>query len=73
MLITANLNRKDSISRRGTMITKVNGKTVKELTDTMFRYISSDGYNLTHKYQTLSNRGYFGSLYTTLFGPREKI
>lgn len=72
MLVTANLNRNDRILRRGTMITKVNGKTVKELTDTMFRYISTDGYNLTHKYQTLSNRGYFGSLYTTLYGPREK-
>lgn len=72
MLVTANLNRRDSILRRGTMITKVNGKTVPELTDTLFRYISSDGYNLTHKYQSLSNRGYFGSLYTSIFGPKEK-
>lgn len=72
MLVTANLNRRDSILKRGTMITKVNGMTVPQLTDTMFRYLSADGYNTTHKYQTLSNRGYFGSLYTTLYGPKEK-
>jgi len=72
MLVTANLNRKDSILRRGTMITRLNGKTVPELTDTMFRYLSADGYNETHKYQSLSNRGYFGSLYTTIYGPKEK-
>ncbi len=72
MLVTANLNRKDSILRRGTMITKLNGKTIAELTDTMFQYLSADGYNRTHKYQSLSNRGYFGSLYTTIYGPKEK-
>jgi C-terminal processing protease CtpA/Prc len=72
MLVTANLNRRDSILKRGTMITKVNGMTVPQLTDTMFRYLSADGYNTTHKYQSLSNRGYFGSLYTTLYGPKEK-
>ena len=31
-------------------------------------YIPTDGYNTTHKYQSLSNRGYFGSLYTSIFG-----
>lgn len=72
MLVTANLNRKDSILKRGTMITRINGKEISTLTDTLFDYISTDGYNRTHKYQSLSNRGYFGSLYTLLYGPSEK-
>jgi len=72
MLVTANLNRKDSILKRGTMITRINGKEIPTLTDTLFDYISTDGYNRTHKYQSLSNRGYFGSLYTLLYGPSEK-
>jgi len=72
MLVTANLNRKDSILKRGTMITRINGKEIPTLTDTLFEYISTDGYNRTHKYQSLSNRGYFGSLYTLLYGPSEK-
>jgi C-terminal processing protease CtpA/Prc len=38
----------------------------------MFQHLSTDGFNLTHKYQTLSNRGVFGSTYTALFGARQK-
>jgi len=72
MTVTANLNRRDSILTRGTVITKINGRSKEELTDTLFDYISTDGYNRTHKYQTLSNRGFFGSLYTSLFGLSEK-
>lgn len=68
MVVTGNLNRRDSVLKRGTEITKINGHTKEEITDTLFRYISADGYNRTHKYQTLSNRGFFGSLYTTLYG-----
>ena len=71
-VVSANLNRKDTVLRRGTMITSINGKNFPELIATMFNYISTDGYNKTHKYQSLSNRGYFGSLYTTLYGLSEK-
>lgn len=72
MVVTANLNRKDTILKRGTVITSVNNKPVSMLVDTMFKYISTDGYNRTHKYQSLSNRGYFGSLYTSLYGLSDK-
>ena len=74
-VVAANLNRRDSILTRGTVITRINGKTTRQLVDTMFNYISTDGYNRTHKFQTLSNRGYFGSLYSSLFGysPRYSV
>lgn len=72
MVVTANLNRRDSVLKRGTEILKINGHTREEITDTLFRYISADGYNRTHKFQSLSNRGVFGSLYTSLYGPSEK-
>jgi hypothetical protein len=68
MVVATNLNRKDSLLKRGTVITKINGKTTKQIVDTLFDYISTDGYNRTHKFQSLSNRGSFGSLYTSLFG-----
>ena len=71
MVVTANLNRKDTVLKRGTVITSIDGRSVTSIVDTMFGYISTDGYNLTHKYQTLSNRGFFGSMYTSLFGLRE--
>lgn len=72
MMVNANLNRRDSILKRGTVITKINGKTADAVVDTLFDYISTDGYNRTHKYQSLSNRGNFGSLYTLLFGLSDK-
>ena len=39
------------------------------------QFLSGDGYNLTHKYQSLSNRGAFGNLYMSQFGykPKYKI
>lgn len=72
MVVTLNLNPKDSILKRGTVITGINDKPVAKIVDSLFDYISTDGYNLTHKYQALSNRGYFGSLYTSIFGLSEK-
>jgi hypothetical protein len=68
MVVSVNLNRRDSILRRGTIITAINDHPWRWLVDTMFQYVSTDGYNLTNKYQSLSNRGYFGTLYTSLFG-----
>lgn len=68
MVVTANLNRRDSLLRRGTVITGINGRDWREIRDTLHRYISGDGYNRTGKNQVLSNRGFFGSLYTTVFG-----
>ncbi len=71
MVVTANLNRRDSILKRGTVITKIDGRTTVAIIDTLFEFVSTDGYNLTHKYQSLSNRGFFGSLYTSVFGLSE--
>lgn len=68
MVVTASLYRRDSIFKRGTELISINGLTRQQLADTMFQYISTDGYNSTHKYQSLSNRGYFGSVYTMLYG-----
>jgi C-terminal processing protease CtpA/Prc len=68
MMVTANLNRRDSIFKRGTIIRAINDRPIKEINDTLFKYISSDGFNQTHKFQSISNRGFFGSLYTWLFG-----
>lgn len=72
MVVTANLHRRDSILKRGTVIKSINGMSWQTIIDTFFNYISTDGYNQTHKYQSVSNRGVFGSLYTSLIGPSEK-
>lgn len=43
MVVTANLNRKDSVLKRGTMITAVNGLRNKELIQFMWGYMTEDG------------------------------
>ena len=69
-VVTANMNLNDKLVKRGTIINRIDGVPVSKLLDTFFRYVSSDGYNITHKYQALSNRGSFGSSYTALFGTK---
>ncbi|RYY53148.1 MAG: peptidase S41 [Chitinophagaceae bacterium] len=66
-VVAQNLNRRDSILTRGTVIRSINGMPVKTVVDSLFEFIPTDGYNTTHKYQALSNRGYFGSLYSSVF------
>jgi hypothetical protein len=68
-VLSGNLNRRDSMLTRGTVITKINGVPMRKIVDTLFQFIPTDGYNYTHKYQALSNRGFFGSLYTSIYGP----
>ncbi len=70
--VAANLNRNDSILRRGTVVTAINNKSIREITDTIFQYLPADGYNRTHKFQTLSNRGTFGYSYNSIFGLSDK-
>jgi hypothetical protein len=67
-VVAANLNRRDTVLKRGTVVVAIDDKPLKEIEDTLFKFISSDGYNLTHKFQSLSNRGIFGSLYTGIYG-----
>jgi Peptidase family S41 len=68
MVVANNLNRSDSILKRGTLIYSINGRTARQLTDTIFPYIVTDGYNLTGKYQYLSSGFHFSSWYKDIFG-----
>ncbi|WP_315819098.1 hypothetical protein [Paraflavitalea speifideaquila] len=68
MTVITNLNRKDAVLKRGTIVTGVNGWNTAQLVDTFFNYISGDGYTQTGKYQVISNRGSFGNLYRNVLG-----
>jgi hypothetical protein len=68
MVVTLNINRKDSVLKRGTILTSINGHTQKEFTDSFFHYLSVDGNSIPGKYQSLSNGFTFGSLYKQLYG-----
>jgi hypothetical protein len=68
MVLTVNLNRRDSILKRGMVIQSINGRTARQLTDTLFNYFVTDGYNQTGKYQFLSTGLNFSSWYKNVFG-----
>ena len=54
MAVTANLNRRDSIFKRGTLITSVNGVSNQDLIKKIFDYLPQDGYADNVNYIRLS-------------------
>ncbi len=54
MVLTSNLNKKDSILKKGTLINSINGLDVQQLTDTLFRFMPTDGYAENVNYIRLS-------------------
>jgi hypothetical protein len=73
VLITSNLNRRDSVLARGSQLLAIAGRPVQLLVDSFFSHLSTDGYNLTHKYQSLSNGAVFRNFYAGLYGLRNKL
>lgn len=66
MIVLANAFRKDSILVRGTSIQTINGKPVKEIVDTICRFISADGLHNSFKHQLISNN--FPAWYRAIIG-----
>jgi hypothetical protein len=66
MAVTNNLNRKDSVLKRGTLITSVNGIKNAELKKIMFGYMTEDGYADNVNYIRLS--GNFPYYHRNIFG-----
>jgi len=73
MAVSGNLNRRDSILTRGTIVTGINGYHFRQLADTFSNYLSGDGFVLGGKYQVLSNRGMFGALYRNVLGLTDRF
>ncbi len=55
LAVVTNLNRKDSVFKRGTLITSINGIKNAELRDYMFGYLVEDGYADNVNYIRLSS------------------
>ena len=68
MVITANLRKNDPLLQRGTQVISINGYDVRALTDTLFNYITTDGYSANGKYQSLSTGFAFAGLYKNVLG-----
>ena len=66
MVVLARYNLEDSILKRGTIVTSINGKKNKEIIGTISQYISPDGNSNNFKSQNIS--GNFPVWYKNTFG-----
>lgn len=67
-VVTGNLFFRDSILRRGAVVTTINEVPIAQLRDTFLNYVTGDGYSRSGRLQSLSNSGNFGIIYKNLFG-----
>jgi hypothetical protein len=73
VMVMANLNRKDSNITRGVLLKKIDNRPIEQILDSLFSFLSTDGYNTTHKYQSLSNGSAFRNLYAAVFGLKARM
>ena len=66
-----NLHLKDSIFKRGTVVTGINQLPIKHLVDSMYGIISTDGNSINFKSQVLTNN--FSGWYKARFGNTDSL
>lgn len=66
MVVTGNLNKKDSLVKPGMWITSIDGYSPARIRDFMFSYLPTDGYSLGINYIRLSNA--FPYYHRNIFG-----
>lgn len=70
-VVIGNLFTKDSILKRGTIVTAINQMPVKPLVDSLYSIISTDGNSINFKSQVLTNN--FAGWYKAKFGDADSI
>ena len=66
MVVMANLNKKDSVIKRGTIVTSINGVNSSNIINNMFDYMVEDGYSDNVNYIRLSSS--FPYFHRNIFG-----
>lgn len=61
ILLTNSLQRGSQVVPRGSLLTTLNGKSIRQIADSLCRFIPNDGYNENYLRQAISNRGAFGA------------
>lgn len=70
-VVIGNLFTKDSILKRGTIVTAINQLPIKILVDSIYKIISTDGYSINFKSQVLTNS--FSGWYKARFGNADSL
>ena len=70
-VVIGNLFTKDSIFKRGTIVTAINQLPIKPIMDSLYSIISTDGYSINFKSQVLTNN--FAGWYKAKFGDVDSV
>ncbi len=70
LVLTINLNRADSVLKRGMQIQSINGLSAKKIIDTLFPLVPIDGNSKNFSYQNISNN--FQNFYNSRFPDLKK-
>ncbi|MFY7840060.1 MAG: S41 family peptidase [Lacibacter sp.] len=70
LVVTTNINRRDSFIRTGTTLRSINGLNARTIIDTLFPLVSIDGNAKNFSYQNISNN--FSTYYNMRFGLQDK-
>ncbi len=70
-VVIGNLFTKDSILKRGTIVTAINQLPIKPIMDSLYSIISTDGYSINFKSQVLTNN--FAGWYKAKFGDVDSV
>jgi hypothetical protein len=70
-VVIGNLYAKDSLLKRGTIVTSINQLPVSALLDSMYSIISTDGNSINFKSQVLTNN--FSNWYKARFGNQDSV
>jgi Peptidase family S41 len=73
VVVTFNMNAKDTNVTRGVLLKSIEDRPIQTVIDSFFNHLSGDGFNKTHKYQTISNGGTFRNMYGSIYGLRQKM
>lgn len=66
LVVTVNISRRDTVIKTGTPILAIDGRTARQIIDSLFHTVSIDGESKNFSYQNLSNS--FAASYNSRFG-----
>jgi len=70
-VVIGNMNTRDSVLKRGTIITAINQLPIKPLVDSMYGIMSTDGNSINFKSQVITNN--FAGWYKARFGDADSV
>lgn len=70
-MVWNNLNRSDSLLKRGAIVLEIDQKPVTQIRDEMFEYLVGDGYSVSGKYQSLNNG--FAGMWKNIYGLKDSV